>query len=278
MNWNFMWIYVTGLDVDFWFLVSFFGGSCLIESVLSQVWHHLNQQKAESFAPSFDRAIVTMICGSSNDSLVVTWLMFGAKCGELGMTVWFVGNLKISVWISTFLVESYRWDELWIDLDEEWTSIFWRVQWTSSLIWVNLVFSILAKLFDKFYANISDLTANSPQKVKIHPEKATKVAFTWTISRQLWRILSLHPIPHRLLAHLQQCLFVCLQYWRLQSHGTLIWVYIVGKNDKLRIFSQQNLEDISHLQNSRIDSPQKSLRCFHPCVSCPNMEPYLGKL
>lgn len=47
----------------------------------------------ESSAPCFDRAIVTMICGSSNDSLVVTWLMFGAWRGELGMTVWFLHGI-----------------------------------------------------------------------------------------------------------------------------------------------------------------------------------------
>lgn len=47
----------------------------------------------ESSAPCFDRAIVTMICGSSNDSLVVTWLMFGAWRGELGMTVWFLQGI-----------------------------------------------------------------------------------------------------------------------------------------------------------------------------------------
>ena len=85
------------------------------------------------------------------------------------------------------------------------------------------------------------------QKVNIHPEKDTKVTFTWTISRQLWRILSLHPTPTshafrfcRLntvcLRICNSALFVCLQYWRLQSHGTLIWVHIVGKNDKLRFF------------------------------------------
>lgn len=90
--------------------------------------------------------------------------------------------------------------------------------------------------------------------------------------------ISILQIEHRLLADLQQCLFVCLQYWRLQSHGTLIWVYIVGKNDKLRIFSQQNLEDISSLQNSRIDSSKKSPRCFHPCHLCFMHGPLSGKI
>lgn len=165
-------------DFFFWGVISDWECSVTIlaspELTKSRTKHW--RPKLESSAPSFDRAIVTMICGSSNDSLVVTWLMFGAWCGELGMTVWFLGNLEISVWISTFLVESYWWDELWIDLDdEEWTSIFWRVQWKSSLIWVNLVFSIIPKLFDKFYANISDLTANAPKKLTFTQKKPLKL-------------------------------------------------------------------------------------------------------
>ena len=91
----------TGTSCDFfvtcyfWFLVSSLGGNFWLR-VLCQLCHNSGITwitKIESSAPSFDRAIVTMICGSSNDSLVVTWLMFGARCGELGMTVWFLWGI-----------------------------------------------------------------------------------------------------------------------------------------------------------------------------------------
>lgn len=231
-----------------------------------------------------------MICGSSNDSLVVTWLMFGAWCGELGMTVWFLRNLEISVWISTFLVESYWWDELWIDLDdEEWTSIVWRVQWKSSLIWVNLVFSIIPKLFDKFYANISDLTANSPKKLTFTQKKTTKVTFTWTISRQLWRILSLHPTPTShafrfcrlntvcLRIYNSACLFACntgdykvMELW----YGCILLAKMISY-----VFFHSKIWKIFLLcRTPGLTLPKKvrDVSILVTCVSC--MDPYLGKL
>ena len=128
-------------------------------------------------------------------------------------------------------------------------------------------------------------------KVNIHPEKATKVTFTWTISRQLWRILSLHPIPHRHPTHFNFAdwtPFVCAFTTVL-----VLFAYNTGDYKVLELWygCQLLANMISYVffhskiwkifpicRTPGLTLPTKSLRCFHPCVSCPNMEHYLGKL
>lgn len=111
------------------------------------------------------------------------------------------------------------------------------------------------------------------QKVNIHPEKATKVTFTWTMSRQLWRILSLHPTPTSHAFRLCRLNTVCLQ---ISNSACLfacntgdykvmeLWYrcILLAKMISYVFFSQQNLGDISYLQNSRIDSPKKKSEMF----------------
>lgn len=92
------------------------------------------------------------------------------------------------------------------------------------------------------------------QKVNIHPEKATRITFTWTISRQLWRILSLHPIPHRHPTHFDFADWTPFAYKVMELwYGCIL----LAKMISYVFFSQQNLGDISYLQNSRIDSSKK---------------------